>query len=254
MTFDEKFFGFYKTEYGDFESYSDNLTGGAFADWRHWLWILTVPILATVLFKYIRRYPEKGRRLVVIFSGFLLFGRFSMLTFPVFFGGTDLSGRIIPFHMCAVLGVIVPFVVWFDIKPLQQPFYVLAIMGSVATIAFGEYFTSSFTNYYFYEGIISHTLLMLIPLVEIARGNFALDIKKSWTVPVAMLILMAWATLANTMFFNPGTVNYMYLKRSGFPDGFAQHSYFWIYVLLFILVFSAIYGIPTLYRHKKSAR
>ncbi|MFN8015667.1 MAG: YwaF family protein [Acidimicrobiia bacterium] len=247
MSFFDKFFGYYKDSFGDYEWYSNKLGGGSFEDWRHYLWIISVPIISVLFFKYIKRNPDKSRKIIVWLASILLVGRITLLTFPVFLGGAQPVGRIFPFHQCAVMGVLLPLVIFFKLDKFKHPIYVISIMGALATIAFGEYFQSTFLNYYFFEGIISHTLLLLIPLAEIARGNFKLDIKKSWTVIVGMLMLLSWATLANKVFFAKYNSNYMFLERSGFPDGFGGHYFFFIYVIIFIIVFAIIYLSPYLY-------
>lgn len=248
LTFYDKFFGYFKNQYGDYDWYSDDLRRGSFQDWRHFLWIIAVVIISVTLYRYVRNNKEKGKSIVLFLSITLLLGRITLVAFPVILGGLAPWGRIIPFHQCAVMGIVLPLVIFFDYKPLQQPVYVISMMGGLASIAFAAYFKSAFQNYYFYEGILSHTLLLLIPLLEIARGNFRLDFKKSWTVLVGMMVLIGWASLANDVFFPGKNTNYMYLKRNGFPNEFAGQYYFAIYVLIFAIVFGLIYAIPAIYR------
>lgn len=253
MDFTEKFFGYFKYPDGSYAPYDDERGGGSFGDWRHYIWIVAVPTISVFAYRYFRKHPEKARRTIVTLAIVLLCLRLFFQVIKVTYGDERPLLRVLPFHQCAVIGILLPLVVLFDIKKLKMPIYSIAMMGGFATIAFGEYFTSSFMSFYSIEGIISHTILIVIPLIEIASGQFSLDIRKSWSVFVGMLLLMGWATLANEVFFKDYRTNYMFLKKSGFPDGFGGSYYFLLYVIIFIFVYSCMFIPPLLYKksHKK---
>ncbi len=253
MDFYEKFFGYFADGQGQFFPYSDNLGQGEYSDWRHWVWIIAAPMLGVFVYKYFRKNPQKARSTLVVLAVILFVFRVGHQSIKVLYGDETPMGRMIPFHMCAVIGVVVPIVVIFNIKSLKMPVYTLSLMGGIATVAFGEYFTSHFLTFYFFEGIISHTILILIPLIEVGARTFRFDIKKSWSVPLAMVILIGWATLANKVFFSGYNTNYMYLDESGLPDGLGGDLYFLIYVALFILVYLAIFLPPWLYSKRSVA-
>lgn len=141
------------------------------------------------------------------------------------------------------MGVLLPIVALFNLEKLKTPVYVISMMGGFASIAFGEYFTSSFVTFYSIEGIISHSLLILIPIIEIASGNFSLVFRQSWTVLVGMILLIIRATFANEVLFRDRKTNYMFLKESGFPGGFGGRYYFGIYIsYLFIGICSNLFA------------
>jgi len=99
------------------------------------------------------------------------------------------------------------------------------------------------------EGITAHTILVLVPLIEIALGNFKLEYKNIWKVLIGIIILIGWASLANDVFFKNYDTNYMYLKKNGLPNNLGGKYYFLIYILIFLVMLNLIYGIPTLYRY-----
>ncbi len=253
MDFTEKFFGYFLDEEGQYNAYSDNLRNGSFEDWRHFLWIIATPIIGVVIYRYFRRHKDQARITIVCMAAVLLFLRLTFQILKVTYGDEEPFARVIPFHQCAVMGFILPLVVFFNIKPLKMPVYTISFMGAIATIAFGEYFTSAFMPFYSLEGIISHTLLLLIPLIDIASGEFSFDIKKSWSVFVGMLILLGWASLANEVFFKEYEPNYMYLQKSGFPSDFGGSYYFLLYVIIFFFVYAAIFVPPLLYKKRQAA-
>lgn len=249
MNFFEKFFGYYLYADGEYKPFDDQLGGGSFADWRHFIWIIATPILSVFLYRHFRKYPKNARRVIVYLATILLGLRLTFQILKVTYGNEVPFWRIIPFHQCGVMGIVLPIVVLLNIEKLKMPIYTISMMGAFATIAFGEYFTSKFVTFYSIEGIISHSLLTIIPLIEIASGKFSLDIKKSWSVFVGMLVLMGWASLGNFVFFRSYDTNYMYLRKSGFPDGFGGDYYFLMYVIIFFLVFLCMFLPPLMYRN-----
>ena len=252
MNFNEKFFGYYLQADGEYMPFSDNLAGGAFADWKHFLWIIVAPLVGVATYRYFRSNPHKARRNVVLLSILLLSLRTTFQILKVTYGDETPFLQVIPFHQCGVMGFALPIVALLKIEKLKTSVYVISMMGGFATIAFGEYFTSNFITFYTIEGIVSHTILIIIPLIEIASRNFSLNFKKSWQVLVGMLALMAWASFANEVLFRKYDTNYMYLKESGLPGDFGGDFYFAIYVIIFCFVFAAIYLPPVIYRRRKS--
>jgi uncharacterized membrane protein YwaF len=252
VDFSDKFFGYFKQPDGQYLPYTDNNAGGAFVDPKHFAWLILAPVIAVGSYRFFRANPQKARRTVIVLSLVLITLRISFQIMKVTYGDESPFLQVLPFHQCGVMGIVLPLVVLFNLNKLKAPVYVISMMGGFATVAFGEYFTSNFVSFYTIEGMISHTLLIMIPLIEIASGKFSLQIKESWKVLVAMLILIAWASFANEVLFKKYQSNYMYLKESGFPNDFGGDYYFGIYVIIFFLVFAAIYLPPIIYRSKKS--
>ena len=62
----------------------------------------------------------------------------------------------------------------------------------------------------------AHTLLILVPIIEVAVGDFRLELRNAWTVVVGLLVLVLWGTLANEVFFKAYDTNYMYLKEMAY--------------------------------------
>lgn len=251
MNFFEKFFGYYLHIDGEYKPFDDGLAGGSFADWRHFIWVVGTPILSVWIYRHYRKHPSNARKAIMYLASILLGLRLIFQILKVTYGDEIPFWRIVPFHQCAVMGIVLPLVVLFNLKNLKMPIYTISMMGGFATIAFGEYFTSKFITFYSIEGIISHTFLIIIPLIEIASGKFSLDIKKSWSVFVGMLVLMGWASLGNFVFFRNYNTNYMFLRKSGFPNGFGGDYYFLLYVVIFLLVFLCIFIPPIVYKNSK---
>jgi hypothetical protein len=126
------------------------------------------------------------------------------------------------------------------------------MMGGIVTILNGDYFDNLFLNFAALEGMIAHTVLILVPIIDISVGRFRLEWKKVWTVFAGLGVLMLWGTLANEVFFKAYDPNYMYLRHNGLPGNFGGDFYFLIYGAIFALFLSLIFGIPSLYRHHRA--
>ncbi len=249
-SFSDKFFKFYPDQTGELMPYSDGLGAGAYADWRHILWIVATPVLGYLLYQFFKSRKELGKTAVLTAAISLLILRIGFQLSNITFAGHEPAWRFIPFHLCAIMGFVMPVVAIFQIEKLKMPIYVIGMMGGIATVAFGDYFVSSFLAFEYVEGIIAHTLLIFIPIIEISIGRFKLEIKKSWPIFVVMPVLILWAFIGNQVFFKSQGTNYMFLNESGFPNGFGGSYYFAIYVLLFFLVYIAIFIPPEIYRKK----
>lgn len=124
------------------------------------------------------------------------------------------------FQLCGVMNILLPIVIWFDIKPLKDYVFATSILGGLAvifypvTVLYGEPFRVILPNL---RSTIVHFFLVFIPLFLIYRGDFKLK-KERWYLVAAGLILTAlWATFGNL--FIDQTANNMYLISNPFKDG-----------------------------------
>jgi len=240
-----RFITYYSID-GNVTSYSDSLGEGSFG-WRHILWMGVIIAFAVIGFRYFKKHQIAERKVVLFLLFALLTVRLTNQTVRAILGVEVPWTQAFPFHMCTVMTFLMPLTYIFRWEKIKTPVYVLAMMGGIITVLMGEYFDSQFMNFFTLEGMSAHTILILVPIYEIAAGQFQLDIKSSWKVIVGILVLMGWATLANLVFFVGTDPNYMYLLHNALPFGNDQ-NYFFIYIIIFIGFFTIIYGSPILYR------
>lgn len=249
MSFIERFFGYFSDGPGDAPSQIwDGLGQGAFEDWRHYAWMVLVIILSVAAYQFARRKPKIAKIVLLSVASALFLVRFVHQTYRGISGVEVPWYSAFPWHMCTVLTFVLPLVIVFDIKALKQSVYVLSIMGGIITVLVGDYFVDLFLPFSAIEGISAHTLLIVLPIMEIGLGDFRLEIKKYWEVIVGTLVLMGWATLANEVIFKGYDTNYMYLHHNGLPGDLGGNLYFLVYVVIYFVFSAAIYGSPLLYR------
>ncbi|MBU1144285.1 MAG: YwaF family protein [Firmicutes bacterium] len=146
------------------------------------------------------------------------------------------------FQMCGVNNVLLPFVIWFNIKPMKDFVFSTSIIGGLAVmiypagVLFGDPFVVTFPML---RSLIVHFILVFLPCYMIAIGDFKLD-KKRWKYTLVGATLMtSWAMYGNL--FVDQSANNMYLMTNPFyggpvlllnviPNG-------WHVIMLFILVF-----------------
>lgn len=251
LGFFQKFFCYFTDEFGNVSTYQSGGGDGAFADWRHFAWIVIVILLSIGLYKLFKKYPKAGKISVIVLLASLFSVRFINQTVRAIIGAEVPAWKAFPFHLCTIMTFLLPTVYFFKINKLKNIVYVLSMMGGIITIIVGDYFTDSFMTFSTIEGMSAHTILVIVPLIEISLGNLKLEYKNIWQVFIGMLVLLCWAMLANEVFFKGYDNNYMYLKENGLPENLGGDYYFLIYVVIFIVMINIIYGIPTFYRYSK---
>lgn len=254
MNFFTKFFGYVYDADGNYVPYFDQNGNGAFSDVRHFIWIALAVILPIIIYRLFKRYPGAGCITTIAASALLFTTRLVNQICRACIGAEVPFWRAFPFHLCTVMTFLLPLTVIFDFKAVKTPVYVLSMMGGIITVIIGDYFDSAFMTFSTIEGIAAHTLLIVIPVIEMATGRFRLEAKKSWQVVAGMVVLLVWATLANKVFFKDYDTNYMFLERNGLPGNIGGKYYFLIYVAIFFIMGALIFALPALSRHLKARK
>ena len=244
----EKFFGYFQDSNGEYHRYTGRPVSDPLTDPRQLAWMVIAPLVGIIAYKYFYHNKRNARKIVVILSVLLLVLRFYTHGSDVIFGHSP-AFTFLPFHLCEIMCVLVPIVAIFQLKWFKLPIYTLSMMGAVTTIYIGDQFSSTFFNSGLAVSIISHTLLLIIPLIEHAQGEFSFSIRESIKIFPIMLILMGWAELGNRVLLAGKHYNYMFLEQNGLPYNFGGKFYFLIYIAIFFTMYSAIF-IPPLIRNK----
>ena len=229
--------------------YEDNLGEGSFGI-RHFIWIGLTILLAFILYILFKKYKKAGRIFLVSTSIVIVVFRIIKQTFRAILG-IEAVLNVLPWHMCTVLSFLMPIVIIFNLKKLKPAVYSLGIMGGIMTLALGDYFYNDFLTIYELEGMFTHSMLILLPIIDSAISNFKFKLKESWQCIVGMLVLLGWASLANEILFVGQNPNYMYLKENALPFEVPGVHYFFIYTVLYFILLLVIFGIPELHRKIK---
>lgn len=244
----EKFFGFFKDSDGNYHRYIGDPVADPLTDPRQFAWMIIAPILCFFVYRYFYKNKNNARKTVVILSIILLILRFYTHGTSVIWGHSP-AFTFLSYHLCEIMCVFVPLVALFQMKWFKLPIYTISMMGAVATIYMGDQFSSTFFNSGLAVSIISHTLLLIIPLIEHSQGEFRFSIRESVKIFPIMLILMGWAQFGNKVLLAGKDYNYMFLEENGLPYNFGGKYYFLIYIAIFFTMYFTIF-IPPLVRNR----
>ncbi len=127
---------------------------------------------------------------------------------------------LISFQMCGINNVLLPFVIWFNIKPMKDFIYTTSVIGGIAvilypsTVLFGDPFTITFPMI---RSLVVHLILVVLPLFLIRMGEFKLEAKFWYRSLIGSLLTALWALYGN-LFVDPNA-NFMFMTKNPFYQG-----------------------------------
>lgn len=160
------------------------------------------------------------------------------------------------FQLCGVMNIVLPLVIWFDIKPLKPFVYLTSILGGLAVVFYPVtvlYGNPLQINLPMFRSIIVHFFLVLIPLVLISRDDILIKKKDSISLTIGIFSVAAWAMFGNL--FIDKTANNMYLMTNPFriaqipilgdiPDGY----HVFILAIMVFIGYSIVYNIARIFQ------
>ncbi|MGD9909650.1 MAG: hypothetical protein AB7U79_03495 [Candidatus Izemoplasmatales bacterium] len=240
--------------------------------WQHFLYVALGIISFFVILHLMKDKPKKTRdrfitillvlMLLLKYGGEIIFVseyyRFDELVSPHTHPLIDFQ-TIISFQLCGVNNVLLPIVIWFNIKPMKDFVYTTSIIGGLAVllypvgVLYGEPLVLTFVMI---RTLIVHFLLIFIPLFLIITGEFTLEGKNWKNTLYGSLLMAAWSLFGNVVIY-PGA-NYMYMMENPFyggpipllnqlPNGYHLFLQIPILILGFVLVYQLIFFIQ---RHR----
>ncbi len=124
------------------------------------------------------------------------------------------------FQLCGVMNIMLPIVIWFNIKWLKEFVFASSILGGFAillypvTVLYGDPFLITLPML---RSATVHFFLIFIPLFLINRGDVTLNGAKWKRIAAGLLLTAAWAMFGNL--FIDKTANNMYLMSNPFYGG-----------------------------------
>jgi len=233
--------------------YHDNLGEGTFGH-RHLVWVLATLVCIFALYFLFKKHKRAGLIFICTVSAAIFLFRTAITVHRLIIKLYDPPLSALPWHMCSLLAFLLPVVIIFDLKKFKTAIYSASVAGGVITLALGDYFDHALITIYLWESMITHSMMIIMPLIEIAIGRFKIELKNLWQAVAGVLFFMAWATLANEVIFRGHGFNYMYLKNNALPLEIPGIHYFVLYVVMYIIYLSIFFGAPLLHRRIKAKR
>ncbi len=211
----------------------DEHPGNYLFDYPHFIYILINIIMFIILWKLLKRSSIKKQNiLITIFLILILVLKYAgdalfiyeyynvspaLSSYPHAFWDVD---TFFSFQMCGVTNILLPLVIWFNIKPLKEFVFASSILGGAAvilypvTVLYGHPYMITLP---IIRSVVIHFFLLFIPLYLINRGDYKLTAKKSWQVALGLILLALWSTFGNYV-IDKGDNN-LYLMENPFLGG-----------------------------------
>lgn len=129
-----------------------------------------------------------------------------------------ISAYKLPFNICTIMAVLVPFVQFNpQFARIKGPVVTLSIASTLMWMCYpgsalgGE---PPF-SYIIFQTFMYHGFLFCWAVLNLAYGEVELQIKKIWKELIGILMILVWAKFGNTV-YNPG-YNWFFIQTSIFP-------------------------------------
>lgn len=226
-----------------FSQNNSDLKIGLFDGW-HFLYLF-IAFGGTLALSLIgRKFPKQQSRLQKLMA-YLTVGLYVIDFFimPLSDSYNGISVYKLPFNICTIMAVLVPFV-QFNPKfaKIRQPIVTLSIAASLMWMCYPGTALGGQPPfcYVIFQTFMYHAFLFCWGVLNLVYGDVKYDIRKIWKEFVSILMILAWASFGNTVYGRG--YNWFFIQESIFP--FLSDEIMPLMVVLSVFSVSlAIYGI-----------
>lgn len=204
-------------------------------------------IVSVVLFTYLLRNKEEkyiiGKmKIIAIISLVIYFAR----RFLYYDGSVSLIEALWPFYLCNINTIFLSLTIIFDIKNGRDFFLVTGLIGGVFTFLMPEgIFVDRYLTFSILDSIMSHYVIIVIPLVLLLTGCHTLHLKNIYQVFVGLLIVVFNSEVLQRVLFDK-SFDYLFF-RSTMPFTIPGVPQFLIISSLAIILVLLVYYLDHLY-------
>lgn len=201
--------------------FSENHSGlqiGLFDIW-HIFYLAVIFGGTLVLSLFGRKHPKQQTRLVKLMA-YLTVGLYVIDFFimPLSDSYDGISAYKLPFNICTIMAVLVPFV-QFNPKfaRFRQPVVTLSIASSLMWMCYPGTALGGQPPfcYIIFQTFMYHGFLFCWGVLNLAYGNVVFDFRKIWKEFVGILMILVWAAFGNAV-YDRG-YNWFFIETSIFP-------------------------------------
>lgn len=214
-----------------------------FSVW-HILWIVIIIGLSFCGYFFLRNKSEHAKTVTLNVLAYLVIGTYVLDFFIMPFSQGKIDIDKLPFHICTLTGIFIPFVQFNDrFKPIKSVICCFAIVSSLMYVTYPGSALGGVTPwcYKVIQTFVYHGLVFAWGFLSVSLKAVSFNFREIWKEAVGIVILIAWAFLGN----------YAY---GGIPEG---HHYDWFFItgstfpfippwLMPFVVFAAVYGMCVL--------
>lgn len=201
-----------------FSQNNSTLKIGLFDGW-HFLYLFITFGGTLALSLLGRKKPEKQKTLQKLMAyltvGLYLIDFFIM---PLSDSYNGISAYKLPFNICTIMAVLVPFVQFNPrFEKIRQPVVTLSIASSLMWMCYPGTALGGQPPfcYIIFQTFMYHAFLFCWGVLNLAFGSVKYDIRKIWKEFVGILLILIWAAFGNTI-YDQG-FNWFFIETSIFP-------------------------------------
>ena len=202
-----------------FSEKTSSLKIGLFDQW-HFLYLFIIfggTLLLALLF---RNKDEFKKEKVLRLFAYLTFGLYvaDFFIMPLSDSYSGISVYKLPFNICTMMAVFVPFVQFNKrLKPIKSVVVVLSVASSLMWMCYPGSALGGQPPfcYLIFQTFMYHGLLFCWAALNLAYGEVKLDIRKIWKDFIGILVILVWAAFGNTVY--DGNHNWFFIEKSIFP-------------------------------------
>lgn len=192
---------------------------GLFDVW-HFLYLFVIlggSVLLGVLFH--KKSDEAKNKLIRLFA-YLTVGLYAadFLIMPLSDSYSGISVYKLPFNICTIMAVLVPFVQFNPrLKAIKTPVVALSVTSSLMWMCYPGSALGGQPPfcYLIFQTFMYHGLLFAWGFLNLALGAVKLEIKKIWKEFLGILCILVWAGFGNAIY--DGEQNWFFIEKSIFP-------------------------------------
>ena len=202
-----------------FSENNSQLQIGLFDVW-HFLYLFIIfggTLLLSLLF---RKKDEDCKQKVIKIFAYLTFGLYiaDFFIMPLSDSYNGISVYKLPFNVCTILAVFVPFVQFNKKFSVIKPVVVtLSITSSLMWMCYPGSALGGQPpfSYIVFQTFMYHGFLFTWGVLNITLGDVVLSIKNIWKEFIGILIILVWASFGNAIY--EGEQNWFFIEKSIFP-------------------------------------
>ena len=203
-----------------FSEENSTLTIGLFDVW-HFLYLFIILGTALLLSLLLQNRSERAKMRAVKTFACLTLGLyiadFFIMPLSDSYGYT-ISIDKLPFHICTLMGVLLPFV---QFNPKFAKFKDTVVCLSIASSLMWMCYPGSALggqppfSYVIFQTFMYHGVLFVWGVLSLTLGGVRLSFKSIWKEFVGIICILFWAGIGNTVY--PGEKNWFFISSSIFP-------------------------------------
>lgn len=202
-----------------FSENNSSMQIGLFDGW-HFLYLFIIfggTALLSLLFK--NRSDSAKQKLIRLFA-YLTVGLYvaDFLIMPLSDSYSGISVYKLPFNICTIMAVLVPFVQFnAKLRSIKVPIVTLSVTSSLMWMCYPGSALGGQPPfcYLIFQTFMYHGFLFTWGVLNLSLGQVKLEIKKIWKEFAAIVCILVWAFFGNAVY--DGEQNWFFIEKSIFP-------------------------------------